>query len=116
MQQDQDETDIGALWEEALFKYKRDTNRDLLMLPRQSWNVAAMMEEQKTQVDAFTNWRHNKGLVDKLRTVIARNSKIIQGVAQLLADAASAVRDCSIQPRLDLSLKRPSHSHPALRS
>jgi hypothetical protein len=91
MRDDEESSDIGALWEQALNRYYADTGTDIKSLPQKTWSVAAIMNDQERQVKEFTDWRHNKGAVDKLRSAISRNSDIIQSVAQHLTDAASAV-------------------------
>jgi hypothetical protein len=55
------------------------------------WNVTAIMGEQQRQVELFNKYRHNKGMTDKLRSVISKNSNVIQAVANNVANAASSV-------------------------
>lgn len=45
--------------------------------------------DQQRQLESFKGFRHDKGKLDKLRTVISNNADIIQGVAKHVADAAS---------------------------
>jgi len=46
--------------------------------------------EQQHQLETFKTFRHDKGKLDKFRTMISSNADIIQGVAQHVAGAASA--------------------------
>jgi hypothetical protein len=46
--------------------------------------------DQQRQLENFTVFRHNKGKLDKFRTLISSNADIIQGVAKHVADAVSA--------------------------
>jgi hypothetical protein len=88
---DQDESDIGRVWEDALDKYCKDTGTNIKHLPQMKWNVSAIIGEQERQVETFNKYRHNKGVVDKFRTAISRNSDVIQSVANNVANAASSV-------------------------
>ena len=91
MRDDEESSNIWALCEQALNSYYVDTGTDIKGLPQKTWSVAVMMDDQERQMKEFTACRHNKGVVDKLRSAIGRNSDIIQSVAQILASAASAV-------------------------
>lgn len=46
--------------------------------------------EQQHQLETFKKFRHDKGKLDKFRSLISSNADIIQGVAKHVADAASA--------------------------
>jgi hypothetical protein len=92
MEQGEDETDLGALWEEAVMKYQRDTPRSLLRFLPSQWNAEAILAEQEQELRRFTKWRHDEGLLDTLRSKVARNSKIIQAFAKTVSDAAAVVR------------------------
>lgn len=46
--------------------------------------------DQQRQLENFKVFRHDKGKLDKFRTMISSNADIIQGVAKSVADAASA--------------------------
>jgi hypothetical protein len=99
---DEEASDIGALWEQALNQYFLDT-KDVLedyyvdtgkntkSLPQRTWKVSSIINDQEQQLEDFRTYRHNQGVVDKLRSVVRRNSDIIQSVAQLVSEAASAV-------------------------
>lgn len=89
---DQDASDIGRAWEDALDKYCKDTGTNIKYLPQMKWNVDAIMGEQQRQVETFNKYRHNKGMTDKFRTLISKNSNVIQAVANNVANSASAVR------------------------
>lgn len=88
---DPDTSDIGRAWEDALDKYCKDTGTNIKYLPQMKWSVEAIMKEQQRQVELFNKYRHNKGLTDKFRSVISKNSAVIQSVANNVANAASSV-------------------------
>lgn len=89
-------TDTGALWQQALEDYARDSGTekergpDLRQLDPGKWTVSAIRTEQKYQLDVFSQYRHDKSKVDKLRALVSHNSDIIVGVAGHVANAASA--------------------------
>ena len=95
-------SDIGALWEQALnqyfldtkdvFKdYYVDTGKNTKSLLQRTWKVSSIINDQEQQLEDFCIYRHNKGFVDKVRSLVRRNSDIIQSVAQLVSEAASSV-------------------------
>ncbi|PVH82345.1 hypothetical protein DL98DRAFT_570587 [Cadophora sp. DSE1049] len=86
---DQEDSDIGAVWEEALDKYCKDTGTNIKYLPQMKWDIAAIKADQERQVDSFNKYRHNKGLTDKFRSAISRNSDVIQSIAENVANAAA---------------------------
>ncbi|KAH7417705.1 hypothetical protein BKA64DRAFT_769875 [Cadophora sp. MPI-SDFR-AT-0126] len=86
---DQDDSDIGAVWEEALDKYCKDTGTNIKYLPQMKWDIAAIKADQERQVDSFNKYRHNKGLTDRFRSAISRNSDVIQSIAENVANAAA---------------------------
>ncbi|CZR57803.1 uncharacterized protein PAC_07692 [Phialocephala subalpina] len=90
MGEDQDTTDIGRAWEDALDKYCKDTGTNIKYLPQMKWSVTAIINEQQRQVETFNSYRHNKGLTDRLRSMISKNSDVIQSVANNIANSASS--------------------------
>lgn len=72
MRDGQESLDVGTLWKQALNKYYEDSGVNIKTLPQITWNISAIMEDQERQVKEFTSWRHNKGLLDKLRCAIGR--------------------------------------------
>ncbi|SPO01191.1 uncharacterized protein DNG_03938 [Cephalotrichum gorgonifer] len=85
-----EETDLGTMWQEALIQYYEECGTDLRALPASSFNFDRIRTEQEQQLLLFSEYRHNKGKVDKLRSLISKNSEIIIGVATHIANAASA--------------------------
>lgn len=81
-------SDVGAIWEEALRKYRETAKIDLVADSK--WNILSIMEEQARQVQLFSQYRHDKGKVDKLRSFLSRNSNIVQSLAEQVANAASS--------------------------
>ena len=88
---DQEDSDIGAVWEEALDKNCKDTETNIKYLPQMKWDIAAIKADQERQVDSFNKYRHNKGLTDKFWSAISRNSDVIQWIAENVANAAATV-------------------------
>ncbi|KAH3966001.1 hypothetical protein HBH52_200240 [Parastagonospora nodorum] len=86
----QPQSDIAALWEEALNDYKRVTDIDMRGRLNMQRSVNTIMMDQQRQLENFAVFRHDKGKLDRFRTMISSNADIIQGVAQHVADAASA--------------------------
>ncbi|KAL8388797.1 hypothetical protein RB595_008937 [Gaeumannomyces hyphopodioides] len=82
-------TDLATLWDQALTTYSERTNVDIRKAMQPQKSVNSIMMDQQQLLQAFSGFRHNKGKVDKLRTVIARNADVIQSVAALVANAAS---------------------------
>lgn len=85
-----EETDIGTLWQEALIRYYEECGTDLRAVPPARLNIEHIIAEQDHQLLLFSEYRHNKGKVDKLRSLISKNSEIVVGVATHIANAASA--------------------------
>jgi len=83
-------SDLGALWQQALQNYKDKCGVDLSSTGRDKWNMSTIEAEQARQLDLFSKFRHDKGLTDKLRSLVGRNTKIIQSVATHVANAASS--------------------------
>lgn len=84
-----EETDLGTLWQEALIKYYEESGTDLRNLPASRLNITHIKAEQEQQLRLFSDYRHDKGKVDKLRSLVAQNSDIIISVATHIATAAS---------------------------
>ncbi len=83
-------TDLGALWEQALNDYYTESGgTDLRGSDSSRWNMGRILGEQEDQLQLFSQYRHDKGRVDKLRTLVSQNSAIIQNVASHVANAAS---------------------------
>lgn len=87
---DGEETDIGTLWQEALIRYYEECGTDLRAVPPARLNIDHIKAEQDHQLLLFGEYRHNKGKVDKLRSLVSKNSEIVVGVATHIANAASA--------------------------
>lgn len=52
--------------------------------------TSCFQEHQERQLASFAVFRHNKGKLDKFRTLISRNADIIQRIATSVVDAACA--------------------------
>ncbi|KAJ3545081.1 hypothetical protein NM208_g2690 [Fusarium decemcellulare] len=85
-----EETDLGTLWQEALIKYCEECGTDLRTLPISRLNLTHIKAEQEHQLVLFSEYRHDKGKLDKLRSLVASNSDIVVGVATHIANAGSA--------------------------
>ncbi|KAH8673354.1 hypothetical protein BX600DRAFT_508630 [Xylariales sp. PMI_506] len=83
-------SDIGAIWHQALEDYATESGIDLRSATQMQWNISTIVKDQEQQVSSFTSWRHDKTKVDKIRSVFAKNADIIQSIAGQVASAASA--------------------------
>ncbi|KAI0129137.1 hypothetical protein BJ170DRAFT_682921 [Xylariales sp. AK1849] len=87
---DDGSSDLGALWQQALEDYAKESGADLRAATQMRWDTTTILKDQEQAVMSFTSWRHNQGKVDKIRKTFARNAEIIQGIAVHIATAASA--------------------------
>ncbi|PKS12614.1 hypothetical protein jhhlp_000822 [Lomentospora prolificans] len=87
---DAEQTDLGTMWQEALIKYYEECGTDLRTIHPSRFTINHILAEQDHQLLLFNQFRHDKGKLDKLRSLISSNSQIIQGVATHIAEAASA--------------------------
>jgi|SRR3569833_464177 len=86
-----EETDLGMLWQQALNEYCAESDgADLIGTDPSRWNMGRILAEQEEQLQFFSQFRHDKGRVDKLRTLVSQNSAIIQNVSTCVAAAASS--------------------------
>ncbi|SPO05140.1 uncharacterized protein DNG_07826 [Cephalotrichum gorgonifer] len=85
-----EDTDLGALWQEALIKYYEECGTDLRAVHESRLNFSHIKAEQDHQLLMFSEFRHDKGKLDKLRSLISSNSKHIMSIAEHIATAASA--------------------------
>jgi uncharacterized coiled-coil DUF342 family protein len=92
-------SDIGALWEEALEKHRKESklnpNVEREMMQQMNWDVSSILQEQSRQLEVFSKARHSGTMLDKLRSAVSRNSKIIVGIATQVGNAAASVWDLS---------------------
>lgn len=84
------QTDIAALWDQALDAYTEVSKVDIRTILSSQRSIAIILMDQQHQLDSFTRFRHDKTAVDRLRHVIASNADHIQQAAGLVANAASA--------------------------
>jgi len=85
-----EDTDLGTLWQEALIRYYEECGTDLRAVHASRMDVNHIKAEQEHQLLLFGEYRHDKGKLDKLRSLVSANSAIVLGVATHIADAASA--------------------------
>jgi hypothetical protein len=84
-------TDLGAMWQLALDEYANESGgKDLRGTDSSQWNMGRILGDQEEQLQLFSVFRHDKGRVDKLRSLVSKNSQIIQSVASNVANAASS--------------------------
>jgi hypothetical protein len=99
MKEEEESSDIGALWKEALEQHRKESKLEPAlereMMQQMSWDVTSIIQEQNRQLEVFSKARHSGTMLDKLRSVIGRNSAIIVGVATQVRNAASSVWDIS---------------------
>jgi hypothetical protein len=95
MKEEDESTDIGALWNEALDQYRKETrhNREVAdqVTRHMKMDVSLVLQEQNRQLERFIDWRHGGGFVDKLRSAVSKNSDIITSLATQLGNAAAGV-------------------------
>lgn len=85
-----EQTNLGKLWEEALNEYYAESGgTDLRGTDSSRWNMGRILAEQEDQLQLFSHFRHDKGMVDKLRTLVSKNTAIIQNVATYVVNASS---------------------------
>jgi hypothetical protein len=84
-----DQSDVAALWEEALNAYTETSKINIRSIVSSKTNVADILMQQQNELDTFTQFRHNRGKLDKLRSLIVANSDYIQSAANQVASAAS---------------------------
>lgn len=84
-----EKTDLADLWNQALEDYYRESGENLSGTDSSRWNMGHILAEQEQQLQLFNQFRHDKGRVDKLRTLVSKNSAIIQSVTTHVAAAAS---------------------------
>ncbi|KAM5349900.1 hypothetical protein ACJ41O_006405 [Fusarium nematophilum] len=83
-----DDRDVADLWKEALKSYKGIVGFDL---QRKFDNVQGMLDYGTDQMNNFHKFRHDKGKVDRLRTLFAANLDLVeQGANQVIAAASPA--------------------------
>jgi fungal STAND N-terminal Goodbye domain len=83
-------SDLGEMWKQALAEYTAESGgKDLRPTNSSQWNMGRILADQEEQLQLFSVFRHDKGRVDKLRTLVSKNSAIIQSVASNIATAAS---------------------------
>ncbi|KAF2230805.1 hypothetical protein EV356DRAFT_519320 [Viridothelium virens] len=88
---EEDASDLANLWEEAIADFKGSTKLDLTQWHFKSMDEA--MDSAKQQSEKFSAWRHDKGKVDHVRSLLGNNLNSIQKVvtgAKMAADAAGA--------------------------
>ncbi|SPJ78834.1 uncharacterized protein FTOL_07225 [Fusarium torulosum] len=83
-----DDRDVADLWKEALKGYQSIVGFDL---DRKFDNAKSMLDFGTDQMNNFHKFRHDKGKVDRLRTLFSANLDLIeQGSNQIIAAAAPA--------------------------
>jgi hypothetical protein len=84
-------SDLGLMWQQALDEYASESGgKDLRGTDSSQWNMGRILGDQEEQLQLFGVFRHDKGRVDKLRSLVSKNSQIIQSVASNIANAASS--------------------------
>lgn len=89
MAQIADQSDIAALWDEALNAYTETSKINIRSIPSSRKSVAAILMQQQHELDKFNQFRHNRGKLDKLRSLIASTADYIQCAANQIASAAT---------------------------
>lgn len=58
---DDGSSDLGALWVQALEDYHKESGFDLRGATQIQWSITTIMKDQDQQIEAFSQYRHNKG-------------------------------------------------------
>ncbi|PGH15791.1 hypothetical protein AJ79_02171 [Helicocarpus griseus UAMH5409] len=80
-------SDVPFLWQQALEKYQESTGKALQQLPRFA-RVEDILKDTELQEGTFNKFRHNGGMVDRLRSSIARNASFLESL-KFVVDAAA---------------------------
>ncbi|KAJ0361168.1 hypothetical protein COL154_007035 [Colletotrichum chrysophilum] len=81
-----DDRDVKDLWQEALKGYQGIVG---FSLERKFDNVQSMLDFGTEQMNKFHKFRHDKGKVDRLRTLLASNLDYVEKGANQIIEAAS---------------------------
>ncbi|CZR66695.1 uncharacterized protein PAC_16596 [Phialocephala subalpina] len=82
-------SDVAALWGEALDAYTEISKVDIGSKLSSQRSVATIMRDQEHQLDIFKDFRHNKGKIEKIGSIISNNASYIQSAANQISSAAS---------------------------
>jgi hypothetical protein len=84
-------TDVGEIWQSAVSRYEKITGVEISsMTPAR--NVDDVLGFTQERSDIFGHFRHNKGTLDKFRTLVGNSLGPIEKVGNCLTSAASLVR------------------------
>ncbi|KAK2778817.1 hypothetical protein CKAH01_11591 [Colletotrichum kahawae] len=81
-----DDRDVKDLWQEALKGYQGIVG---FSLERKFDNLQSMLDFGTEQMNRFHKFRHDKGKVDRLRTLLASNLDYVEKGANQIIEAAS---------------------------
>ncbi|KAF4422442.1 hypothetical protein CFRS1_v001515 [Colletotrichum fructicola] len=81
-----DDRDVKDLWQEALKGYQGIVG---FSLERKFDNVQSMLDFGTEQMNKFHKFRHDKGKIDRLRTLLASNLNYVEKGANQIIEAAS---------------------------
>jgi hypothetical protein len=82
-----DRRDMGDLWVAALSRYKGIMGFEL---EQKYKSVQDMIDAGTKEMENFHKWRHNRGKVDRLRTLFTENLDFLEQGSQQLLTAATA--------------------------
>jgi len=89
MAQTEDQSDITALWDAALNGYTEASKIDIRSILTSKKSVTLILMQQQHELENFKQFRHNKGKVDRLRSLVSFSADHIQCVTTQIASAAS---------------------------
>ena len=85
-------TDVGEIWQSAVSRYEKITGVEISsMTPARDVDDVLGFTQERS--DIFGHFRHNKGTLDKFRTLVGNSLGPIEKVGNCLASAASLVRE-----------------------
>ncbi len=79
------ESTLGSLWINAYKTLQEESETKLPLM-----NIDMIIAEQYRQVQLFDQFRHNKGKFDSLRSVMSRNTEVVQNMTSNVMTVASA--------------------------
>lgn len=86
---EKDRRNVSDLWVAAVNKYQGIMGFQLERKPEYN-SIQSIVAAGASEMNKFHKWRHNRGKVDRLRTLFSENLEFIQQGSQQILCAASA--------------------------
>lgn len=85
-----DNHDIGAIWQTAIDRYEAITTFKLDSLASAT-SVEEILSEIREEDTKFKTFRHDGSRVDRFRSLVSKSLRPIEVLSQITAEAASSV-------------------------